>query len=75
VLDGLDGNEDFWDMAPSDDEAPTSNSTLNHSGKRVHLCRLVHPRCFRNSRRDEEQAGPRRTSTFWHFENGKADGK
>jgi type IV secretory pathway VirB9-like protein len=46
VLDGLDGNEDFWDMAPSDDEDPTGNSSLGHSGERDDLCLLANPRSF-----------------------------
>jgi hypothetical protein len=73
VLDGLDGNEDFWDMAPSDDEVPTGNSLLNQSGERDNLCLPARSRYFRNSRRDEARAGPRRT--FQRFEKRKVGGK
>ena len=66
VLDGLDGNEDFWNMAPSDDEALTGNSSMKNSGERDYLCLPARPRRFRNSRQDEEWAGPRRI--FSHSE-------
>jgi hypothetical protein len=46
VLDGLDGNEDFWNMAPSDDEAPTGDSFMNNSGERDYLCLSPRSRCF-----------------------------
>jgi len=42
VLDGLEDNVDFWMMDLSDDEVPTPGSTLNHSSKYVHLCRVSH---------------------------------
>jgi hypothetical protein len=59
VLDGLDGNEDFWDMAPSDDEVPTRNSLLDHSGERDDLCPLAHPHVFEivDGMKDEQDLG------------------
>jgi hypothetical protein len=66
VLDGLDGNEDFWNMAPSDDEAPTGNSLMKNSGERDYLCLSARLHRFRSSRRDEGWAGRRRI--FSHSE-------
>ena len=40
-LDGLEGNEDFWNMDLSDDEVPIRDSIPKHASKRVHLCWVV----------------------------------
>jgi hypothetical protein len=46
VLDGLEGNEDFWNMDLSDDEGPIRDSTLGHAGKVIHLCQVAGLRCL-----------------------------
>jgi len=35
-LDGLEGNEDFWNMDLSDDEVLIRDPTPKHAGKSVH---------------------------------------
>jgi hypothetical protein len=37
-LDGLEDNEDFWNMDLSDDEVPIRDTISKHAGKSVHLC-------------------------------------
>lgn len=37
-LDGLEGNEDFWNMDLSDDEVPIKVTTTKHASKSVHIC-------------------------------------
>lgn len=37
-LDGLEGNEDFWNMDLSDDEVPIKNATPKRASKSIHLC-------------------------------------
>ncbi|KAI0306724.1 P-loop containing nucleoside triphosphate hydrolase protein, partial [Multifurca ochricompacta] len=44
VLDGLEGNEDFWNVELSDDETPVGDSTQDHSGKSGHLCLVAYLR-------------------------------
>jgi hypothetical protein len=39
VLDGLEDNEDFWNVAPSDDELPIVDSNQGHLGMGAHGCR------------------------------------
>lgn len=36
-LDGLEGNEDFWNMDLSDDEVPIRDSTPKQAGESVRL--------------------------------------
>ncbi|KAH9079272.1 P-loop containing nucleoside triphosphate hydrolase protein [Lactarius deliciosus] len=38
VLDGLEDNDDFWNIAPSDDEVPIIDSNQGHLGKGTHGC-------------------------------------
>ncbi|KAH9001412.1 Sec63 Brl domain-containing protein [Lactarius akahatsu] len=38
VLDGLEHNDDFWNIAPSDDEVPIVDSNQGHLGKGTHGC-------------------------------------
>ncbi|KAH9005003.1 P-loop containing nucleoside triphosphate hydrolase protein [Lactarius hatsudake] len=38
VLDGLEDNDDFWNIAPSDDEVPIVDSNQGHIGKGTHGC-------------------------------------
>ncbi|KAH9180405.1 P-loop containing nucleoside triphosphate hydrolase protein [Lactarius sanguifluus] len=38
VLDGLEDNDDFWNIAPSDDEVPIVDSNQGHLGKGTHGC-------------------------------------
>lgn len=38
VLDGLEDNDDFWNIAPSDDEVPIVDSSQGHLGKDTHGC-------------------------------------
>jgi hypothetical protein len=37
-LDGLEGNEDFWNMDLSDDEVPIRDTTPKHASKSIYLC-------------------------------------
>jgi hypothetical protein len=37
-LDGLEGNEDFWNMDLSDEEVPIKDSVPKHASKNAHLC-------------------------------------
>ena len=37
-LDGLEGNEDFWNMDLSDDEVPIRDATPKHASESVYLC-------------------------------------
>lgn len=42
-LDGLEGNEDFWNMDLSDDEVPRRDTTPKHASESVHLCWIACP--------------------------------
>jgi hypothetical protein len=64
VLDGLEDNDDFWNVAPSDDEeAPAVDSNQSHLGMGSHGCRDSRPHCpridHRMKSRQEAAQSPR----------------
>lgn len=45
VLDGLEDNDDFWNVVPSDDEISIVDSSQGHLDMGVYGCRNPQPRC------------------------------
>lgn len=66
VLDGLEDNDDFWNLAPSDDEDLIVDSNQGHLGMGTHGFRDSRPPCPRTDHRMKDRQDASQTPRVFH---------